>query len=120
MEGGRQSEIAKAILSSKNVPYVVAAPLLIQVGVRLYSGLPACRPAGTGAMRMLIAFVGICLFAWLVVAFGALAAPCPVTLPVYMRRVPTSVHLSSTVPPCFLWSLLLPLFTPAGHGQLGA
>ncbi|PSC71131.1 protoporphyrin IX magnesium chelatase [Micractinium conductrix] len=30
MEGGRQSEIAKAILSSKNVPYTVAAPLLIQ------------------------------------------------------------------------------------------
>lgn len=30
MEGGRQSEIAKAILSTKNVPYVVAAPLLIQ------------------------------------------------------------------------------------------
>ena len=34
MEGGRQSEIAKAILSSKNVPYTVAAPLLIQVRVR--------------------------------------------------------------------------------------
>ena len=32
MEGGRQSEIAKGILGSKNVPYVVAAPLLIQVG----------------------------------------------------------------------------------------
>ncbi len=31
MEGGRQAEIAKAILSAKNVPYVVAAPLLIQV-----------------------------------------------------------------------------------------
>lgn len=31
MEGGRQAEVAKAILSSKNVPYVVAAPLLIQV-----------------------------------------------------------------------------------------
>lgn len=30
MEGGRQSEIAKGILQSKNVPYVVAAPLLIQ------------------------------------------------------------------------------------------
>ncbi|EFN54112.1 hypothetical protein CHLNCDRAFT_25038 [Chlorella variabilis] len=30
MEGGRQSEIAKAILGAKNVPYVVAAPLLIQ------------------------------------------------------------------------------------------
>lgn len=34
MEGGRQSEIAKAILGAKNVPYVVAAPLLIQVGAR--------------------------------------------------------------------------------------
>lgn len=30
MEGGRQVEVAKAILSSMNVPYVVAAPLLIQ------------------------------------------------------------------------------------------
>ncbi|GAB4822001.1 hypothetical protein N2152v2_009047 [Parachlorella kessleri] len=30
MEGGRQAEVAKAILSAKNVPYVVAAPLLIQ------------------------------------------------------------------------------------------
>ena len=35
MEGGRQAEVAKAILSSKNVPYVVAAPLLIQVPRRL-------------------------------------------------------------------------------------
>lgn len=31
MEGGRQVEVAKAILGAKNVPYVVAAPLLIQV-----------------------------------------------------------------------------------------
>ena len=31
MEGGRQAEIAKAILGAKNVPYIVAAPLLIQV-----------------------------------------------------------------------------------------
>lgn len=30
MEGGRQVEVAKSILGSKNVPYVVAAPLLIQ------------------------------------------------------------------------------------------
>ncbi|KAK9843478.1 hypothetical protein WJX81_004582 [Elliptochloris bilobata] len=30
MEGGRQAEVAKAILTAKNVPYVVAAPLLIQ------------------------------------------------------------------------------------------
>lgn len=30
MEGGRQVEVAKRILSAKNVPYVVAAPLLIQ------------------------------------------------------------------------------------------
>ncbi len=30
MEGGRQAEVAKGILGSKNVPYVVAAPLLIQ------------------------------------------------------------------------------------------
>jgi magnesium chelatase subunit H len=31
MEGGRQADVAKSILSAKNVPYVVAAPLLIQV-----------------------------------------------------------------------------------------
>ena len=31
MEGGRQAEIAKGILGAKNVPYLVAAPLLIQV-----------------------------------------------------------------------------------------
>lgn len=30
MEGGRQAEVAKAILQSKDVPYIVAAPLLIQ------------------------------------------------------------------------------------------
>ena len=30
MEGGRQIDISKSILSSKNVPYMVAAPLLIQ------------------------------------------------------------------------------------------
>lgn len=30
MEGGRQADIAKTILSAKNVPYFVAAPLLIQ------------------------------------------------------------------------------------------
>ncbi len=30
MEAGRQVEVAKAILTSKNVPYLVAAPLLIQ------------------------------------------------------------------------------------------
>jgi hypothetical protein len=33
MEGGRQTEVSKAILSRKDVPYVVAAPLLIQVCV---------------------------------------------------------------------------------------
>lgn len=30
MEGGRQIEAAKEILATKNVPYIVAAPLLIQ------------------------------------------------------------------------------------------
>eukprot|EP00897_Mesotaenium_endlicherianum_P003366 jgi/Mesen1/3057/ME000018S02370 len=30
MEGGRQAEVAKSILAAKNVPYMVAAPLLIQ------------------------------------------------------------------------------------------
>ncbi len=31
MEGARQAELAKEILMAKNVPYFVAAPLLIQV-----------------------------------------------------------------------------------------
>ena len=31
MEGGRQADVAKAILTAKNIPYMVAAPLLIQV-----------------------------------------------------------------------------------------
>ena len=30
MEGGRQAAVAKDILSAKNVPYFVAAPMLIQ------------------------------------------------------------------------------------------
>jgi hypothetical protein len=30
LSGGRQAEVAKSILSAKNVPYTVAAPLLIQ------------------------------------------------------------------------------------------
>lgn len=30
MEGGRQADLARDILAAKNVPYVVAAPLLIQ------------------------------------------------------------------------------------------
>ena len=46
MEGGRQSEIAKAILGSKNVPYVVAAPLLIQVGAATW--LPLSSAPGHG------------------------------------------------------------------------
>ena len=44
MEGGRQAEVAKAILSAKNVPYVVAAPLLIQVPHRPPAD-PACVDA---------------------------------------------------------------------------
>jgi magnesium chelatase subunit H len=30
MEAGRQVEVAKRILSAKNIPYLIAAPLLIQ------------------------------------------------------------------------------------------
>jgi hypothetical protein len=41
MEGGRQADVAKAILSSKNVPYVVAAPLLIQVRFFFWPLLPS-------------------------------------------------------------------------------
>ena len=40
MEGGRQAEVAKAILSAKNVPYVVAAPLLIQASPAQTPALP--------------------------------------------------------------------------------
>lgn len=36
MEGGRQADVAKLILTAKNVPYVVAAPLLIQVTILLH------------------------------------------------------------------------------------
>ncbi len=36
MEGARQAELAKEILMAKNVPYFVAAPLLIQVCVRVF------------------------------------------------------------------------------------
>ena len=43
MEGGRQADVAKAILTAKNVPYVVAAPLLIQA--RLYLPLMPRRVA---------------------------------------------------------------------------
>ena len=35
MEGGRQADVAKGILTAKNIPYIVAAPLLIQVGLLL-------------------------------------------------------------------------------------
>ena len=43
MEGGRQAEIAQGILASKNVPYMVAAPLLIQVcGIGPVQRLEAC------------------------------------------------------------------------------
>ncbi|DBA83121.1 TPA: Magnesium chelatase [Trebouxia sp. C0005] len=30
MEGGRQADVAKGILTAKNIPYIIAAPLLIQ------------------------------------------------------------------------------------------
>jgi hypothetical protein len=44
MEGGRQADVAKAILGAKNIPYVVAAPLLIQVG------LDGCTGEGGGML----------------------------------------------------------------------
>jgi len=37
MEGGRQADVAKGILTAKNIPYIIAAPLLIQVGVSCLS-----------------------------------------------------------------------------------
>ena len=40
MEGGRQADVAKAILSAKNIPYVVAAPLLIQVSCVIREAVP--------------------------------------------------------------------------------
>ena len=35
LEGGRQADVAKTILGAKSVPYLVAAPLLIQVTLTL-------------------------------------------------------------------------------------
>ena len=55
MEGGRQADVAKAILEAKQVPYIVAAPLLIQVCIPAYSHpvlaptschMCTCTPAG--------------------------------------------------------------------------
>ena len=43
MEGGRQADIAKGILAAKNVPYVVAAPLLIQACYLLTAQPLLCR-----------------------------------------------------------------------------
>ena len=40
MEAGRQADVAKAILAAKNVPYIVAAPTLIQAHRALHT-----RPA---------------------------------------------------------------------------
>ena len=56
MEGGRQADVAKGILTAKNIPYIIAAPLLIQVSVcssskpktpmkRLFSSLVLHRQA---------------------------------------------------------------------------
>ena len=39
MEGGRQADVAKAILTAKNIPYVVAAPLLIQASLTEFPAL---------------------------------------------------------------------------------
>lgn len=51
MEGGRQADVAKGILGAKNFPYIVAAPLLLQV--RLVTALAELTghlksPAGLG------------------------------------------------------------------------
>lgn len=45
MEGGRQAEIAKSILGSMNVPYIVAAPLLIQACLMPFPYQTASCPA---------------------------------------------------------------------------
>ena len=54
MEGGRQADVAKGILGAKNFPYIVAAPLLLQVSLvtalaELTGDLKA--PAGQGLTR---------------------------------------------------------------------
>ena len=45
MEGGRQADVAKGILCAKNFPYIVAAPLLLQV--RLVTALAQLTGQGT-------------------------------------------------------------------------
>ncbi len=52
MEGARQAELAKEILTAKNVPYFVAAPLLIQVWF-----LERC----VCVLRMCVLGVGLCV-----------------------------------------------------------
>ncbi len=44
MEGGRQADVAKTILTAKNAPYVVAAPLLIQAGAPACPQQSVCPP----------------------------------------------------------------------------
>jgi hypothetical protein len=64
MEGGRQAEVAKAILGSLNVPYVVAAPLLIQ-------DLASWSESGIQGLQVRAAslLAAVCILIWWFVNF---------------------------------------------------
>ena len=49
MEAGRQAEVAQAILGAKNVPYIVAAPLLIQ-------DIASWQKSGIGGLQSVILY----------------------------------------------------------------
>lgn len=49
MEGGRQAEVAKSILSAKNVPYFVAGPLLIQ-------DIPSWQKSGVQGLQSVVLY----------------------------------------------------------------
>lgn len=58
MEGGRQVEVSKAILGAKGVPYIVAAPLLIQ-------GLHSWMREGIAGLQVSpLGFWGVCWCCW--------------------------------------------------------
>ena len=56
MEGGRQADVAKGILTAKNVPYIIAPPLLIQV--RPLAVLLQGRPIMTALLFCCLYMIG--------------------------------------------------------------
>lgn len=62
MEGGRQAEVAQEILSGKNVPYMVAAPLLIQ-------DLRSWNENGVAGLQSVVCLVSQCTAHTCIVAY---------------------------------------------------